>query len=85
LARDVAGSLYGANSLGGEGCARHGCGTIWKLDTNTGLTVLTDFGKGNQGRYPRGGVALDKAGNIYGTTTTGGSKRGEGSIFKIIP
>jgi uncharacterized repeat protein (TIGR03803 family) len=85
LARDVAGNLYGANSLGGGGCGTRSCGTIWKLDTNSNLTVLTDFGKGNQGKYPRGGVVLDKAGNIYGTTTTGGSKGGAGTVFKITP
>ena len=88
LARDAAGNLYGANVDGGDGCKRfQGCGTIWKLDINNQLTVLTNFGKGNQGLKPQGGVILDKAGNLYGTTSQGGSPRcGDcGTLFKITP
>jgi uncharacterized repeat protein (TIGR03803 family) len=86
LARDVAGNLYGANTAGGGGCHRSGCGTIWKLDTSDHLTVLTNFGKGNQGKIPRGGVVLDKAGNLYGTTSlNGGHCLYCGTVFKITP
>jgi uncharacterized repeat protein (TIGR03803 family) len=33
------------------------------------------------GSYPHGGVILDKAGNLYGTTTDGGNN--SGTVFKI--
>jgi uncharacterized repeat protein (TIGR03803 family) len=88
LARDAVGNLYGANVDGGSGCQKfQGCGTIWKLDIDNKLTVLTNFGKGNRGRAPQGGVILDKAGNLYGTTSEGGSPGcGDcGTVFKITP
>jgi uncharacterized repeat protein (TIGR03803 family) len=89
LARDSAGNLYGTNVYGGGGCSPRGsgCGTVWKLDTNNQLTVLTNFGKGNQGKTPYGGVVLDKAGNLYGTTSRGGSRHCSmcGTVFKITP
>jgi len=86
LARDLAGNLYGANTAGGGGCHRFGCGTIWKLDTSDHLTVLTNFGNGNQGKIPRGGVVLDRAGNLYGTTSLAGGGCGQcGTVFKITP
>jgi uncharacterized repeat protein (TIGR03803 family) len=89
LIRDSEGNLYGTNIYGGGGCSArsYGCGTVWKLDTSNQLTVLTNFGKGNQGKTPYGGVALDKAGNIYGTTSSGGSRHCPmcGTVFKITP
>jgi uncharacterized repeat protein (TIGR03803 family) len=90
LARDSTGNLYGSNIAEGGGCPNNledGCGTIWKLDTNNQLTVLTNFGKGNQGKTPYGGVILDKAGNLYGTTSSGGRKGCPqcGTVFKITP
>jgi uncharacterized repeat protein (TIGR03803 family) len=86
LARDSGGNLYGANYAGGGGsCGSGGCGTIWKLDTNNQLTVLTNFGKGYQGKSPKGGVVVDKAGNLYGTTSLGAVCRYCGTVFKIAP
>jgi hypothetical protein len=88
LARDAAGNLYGSNVQDGGGCSndRHyqGCGTIWKLDANNQLTVLTNFGQGNRGKTPWAGVILDKASNVYGTTSRGGGHCPDcGSVFKI--
>jgi|HubBroStandDraft_1064217.scaffolds.fasta_scaffold61049_2 uncharacterized repeat protein (TIGR03803 family) len=86
VARDAAGNLYGANNQLGGGCHDGGCGTIWKLDTSSLLTVLTNFGEGNRGKFPRGGVVLDKAGNLYGTTSEGGGGcRYCGTVFEITP
>ncbi len=69
VTRDTAGNLYGTTSFGGT----EGTGTIFKLDTSNHLTVLYSFLNGNDGGNPRGGVTLDPAGNLYGTTTSGGS------------
>ncbi len=88
LARDPAGNLYGSTITGGGGCLHlQGCGAIWKLDTNNQITVLTNFGQGNRGRTPYGGVILDKAGNLYGTASAGGRSGCPqcGTVFKITP
>jgi uncharacterized repeat protein (TIGR03803 family) len=48
--------------------------------------ALYAFGKNSQtdGANPYGGVILDAAGNVYGTTYFGGSS-GAGTVFKIDP
>ena len=65
----------------------HAYGVVsYAYDSNNQLTALTDFGKGNQGKFPRAGVILDKAGNLYGTTTSGGGGCHYcGTVFKITP
>ena len=44
------------------------------------FTVLHQFGYGHDGYEPLAGVTLDTAGNLYGTTTFGGS---EGTVYKL--
>ncbi len=78
LARDSAGNLYGTTSLGGTA----GCGVVFKIDTSANETVLHDFSCGSDGAIPEGPVLLDSAGNLYGTTSSGGSAGG-GVVFKI--
>src|SRR5262249_40423949 len=57
-------------------------------------TVLYNFTGGQDGANPRAGVTLDRAGNIYGTTSTGGYMGGKcgdpayipngcGTVFKL--
>lgn len=88
LAIDAQGNLYGAtNNIG----AFHQ-GNVFKLSpSGSGWTYtdLHDFTGGDDGSYPIGGVVLDSAGNIYGTTSTGGanscSENGCGVVFEITP
>jgi uncharacterized repeat protein (TIGR03803 family) len=50
--------------------------------------VLYAFKGGQDGELPIGGVILDKAGNLYGTTGGGGrgcSPTGCGTVFKLTP
>jgi uncharacterized repeat protein (TIGR03803 family) len=91
--RDGAGNLYGATMQGGgTGCASQmGCGTLFKLDTTGTETVLHSFTGGGDGAYPWG-LLLDSAGNLYGTTQSGGGgnknicgTQGCGVVFKITP
>lgn len=92
LVSDADGNLYGTTTEGGTGCANHGCGTVFKLDTTNNETVLYRF-TGKDGRYPFAGLAIDRAGNIYGTTSQGGSgskkncfthgPEGCGTVFKL--
>jgi uncharacterized repeat protein (TIGR03803 family) len=85
LIQDPAGDLYGTTSLGGDpNCTPgygYGCGVVFKLDTAGTETVLHSFW-GSDGTNPVAPVLRDKAGNIYGTTSRGGSS-GYGTVFKI--
>ncbi len=49
-------------------------------------TVIYQFGAAgpNDGSVPNGGLVFDAAGNIYGTTGTGGSE-GAGTVFELSP
>jgi len=98
LARDAAGNLYGTNEYGGitnSTCLLSSCGIAFKLDTTGTYTVLHSFtATGNDGYNPFGALALDPAGNLYGTTPYGGAPNciggahdavGCGTVFKLSP
>src|SRR3984957_16173269 len=84
---DSAGDLYGTAVTGGGGSCEGGCGVAYKL-TNAGGTwtqsVIHTFTGGNDGSGPGSGVTLDKHGNVYGMTPTGGAD-GLGVIFRLHP
>ena len=46
-------------------------------------TVLHSFAGGNDGVYPYSNLVFDPAGNLYGTTLTGGN--GDGVVFQLTP
>ena len=86
LIRDSAGNLYGTTAGGGSS----GNGTVFRLDPSGALSVLHNFGDvmvTNDGVNPYGGLVLDSAGNLYGTTVYGGSGDGClsncGTVFKL--
>jgi len=71
---DKSGTLYGTTSTGGA----YGKGTVFSLTKDGHETVLHSF-TGTDGSDPGdGGVILDGAGSLYGTTRLGGHK-GHGS------
>jgi len=86
LVRDSAGNLYGATFYGGlPGCRLNttkGCGTIFKLDRSGTLTVLHTFAGLSDGANPNGSLILDAAGNLYGTTASGGPLN-QGTVFEL--
>jgi uncharacterized repeat protein (TIGR03803 family) len=91
LTFDAAGNLYGTTSQGGiHTCpdTPDGCGTVFELTPKEGggwtEQVLHSFGNGRDGTYPYGGVILDAAGNLYGTTFWGGD-HGVGTVFELTP
>jgi uncharacterized repeat protein (TIGR03803 family) len=81
LIRDTAGNLYGVTEYGGGPLSE---GTVFKLDTAGTETVLYSFGNADIAAYPLAGVTRDTAGNLYGTTSQGGTLFA-GTVFKIAP
>jgi uncharacterized repeat protein (TIGR03803 family) len=80
---DAAGNLYGTTNQGGA----NGYGVVFKLTPilsgGWGYSVLHHF-RDLPGAYPGAGLALDTAGNLYGTTAGDGTKT-FGSVFEITP
>ena len=77
---DSAGNLYGTTSTGGTFSG----GTVFKLTAGTWtMTVLHNFGSGTDGSTSYAGLVL-AAGNLYGTTSTGGTY-GSGTLFELTP
>ncbi len=101
---DKAGNLYGATTGGGPAsCAPIGneCGLVYQLSLPAKKggawteTIIYQFqGKGsNDASAPTGGVILDAARNVYGTTAYGGTGScvllgvlaGCGTVFELSP
>jgi uncharacterized repeat protein (TIGR03803 family) len=82
LIADAAGNLYGTAS----NCGMYGEGTVFRFDPRTGaFTVLHAFaGNTTDGGTPLGGLVLDPAGNLYGTTRDDGIN-GDGTIYELSP
>src|SRR5580698_701733 len=87
---DKAGSLYGTTSLGGD----KNYGRVFELSPKAGggwtETMLHLFNhNGTDGTTPLGGVIVDSAGNLYGTTVYGGTgicfSDGCGTVFELSP
>ncbi len=84
LVSDSAGNLYGTTLGGGNNSTNCGvftgvvgCGIVFELTPTGTETVLHVFTGGKDGGVPIGGVVLDSAGNLYGTTLFGGDKKPE--------
>jgi uncharacterized repeat protein (TIGR03803 family) len=92
LVIDAAGNLYGATDEGGN-CTVSGCaGIVYKLApdangawTETVLHSFNAFSTHNKdGAAPIGRLVIDGAGNLYGTTPSGGPGLG-GTVFRLAP
>ena len=81
---DTAGNLYGATTAGGVGQG----GTVFELSPSNGgwsYSLLYSFAHPGNGLLtvgPVGNLALDAAGNLYGTTLSDGAY-GYGAVFKL--
>ena len=82
MAKD--GSLYGTTYAGGA----NNVGTVFQLSRKKGVwteTVLYGFGSApNDGSLPYARLVIDKNGNLYGTTYTGGANN-LGTVFELSP
>jgi uncharacterized repeat protein (TIGR03803 family) len=77
------GNLYGTTSFGGA----IGDGVVYKLSRSGSgwdQTVLYAFQGLSDGQNPLGGVIVDRAGNLYGTTFDGGDNGG-GTVYELSP
>ena len=86
LLRDSAGNLFGTTRAGGSygaGGTRRG-GTVFALSPSGTETILYSFGAAgaSDGTSPQASLIMDSAGNLYGTTASGGA-HGDGTVFKI--
>jgi uncharacterized repeat protein (TIGR03803 family) len=89
LVADSAGNLYGVTARGGAGPTNNG--VVFEMTPDTTApgawfeTILYSFGDASgDGATPDGTLIFDKVGNLYGTTTSGGSG-GDGTIFELSP
>jgi len=75
------GNLYGTTAGGGV----NGFGTVFKINTGGMLTSLYSFTAGEDGANPYAGLVRGSDGNFYGTTQSGGTNGGVGTVFKMTP
>ena len=84
LVMDASGNFYGTTYSGGA----NGAGTVFKLAPNGSggyvETVLYAFTGGVDGGQPNGSLVMDSSGNLYGTTSGGGTS-GYGTVFELVP
>jgi uncharacterized repeat protein (TIGR03803 family) len=79
LVMDGADELYGTTENGGTSNA----GTVFKIDTSGNESVFYSFNGGpSDGADPKADLTFDPAGNLYGTTYSGGSA-GYGTVFEL--
>jgi hypothetical protein len=90
---DSAGNLYSTSQLGPEDAPNcgvpnlNGCGTIFQLSpTPSGwnASIIYSFANGADGRFPVAGLVADRAGDLYGVSSSGGTDNG-GVVFQLSP
>ncbi len=83
---DQAGNIYGTAFNGGSTSCGGGCGVVYELvhsGSNWTENVIYSF-SGPDGSHPWAGLTFDQAGNLYGTTSTGGANN-LGTVFELSP
>jgi uncharacterized repeat protein (TIGR03803 family) len=82
LTADGSGNLYGVDNVKN--------GHVFKLSPNGSggwnTVILHTFkGGADDGSDPEGTPVVDNAGNVYGTTVSGGATKGYGTVWKLTP
>jgi uncharacterized repeat protein (TIGR03803 family) len=80
------GVIYGSGFAGGNGVAGGAEGGVFQLTPGSGgwtYSLIFSFDL-TDGSYPTTGLILDAEGNLYGTTSEGGSDRA-GVVFELSP
>jgi uncharacterized repeat protein (TIGR03803 family) len=85
LIEDASGNLYGTTEAGGTSTqCTNGCGVVFEVSNSSGTwieSVLHSF-NGRDGSNLQAQLFMDAAGNLYGTTTAGGTFN-FGVVFKM--
>jgi uncharacterized repeat protein (TIGR03803 family) len=89
LTMDRAGNLYGTAAFGGNtggNCGASGCGTVFELKREGSGWILNPLYafSGPDGNSPQARVVFGPDGNLYGTTTYGGTAD-QGTVFRLQP
>ena len=80
LIMDSSGNLFGTTANGGT----HGNGTLFEVAAGTHtITVLANFDTSTTGGSPRGQIAIDAQGNVYGDTLLGGANS-DGIVWEVV-
>ena len=92
---DASGTIFGTTSEGGDATnclGGGGCGTVFALaPSGNGYveSILYDLQGGDDGAYVSGNLVEDAAGNLFGTTSSGGGSAnctyGCGTVFELSP
>jgi uncharacterized repeat protein (TIGR03803 family) len=92
VALDAQGNLYGTAGVGGKfvgPCSDTGCGVVFKLTNSSRVwtyKVIHSFTGGSDGYGPGSPPVVDKHGNVYGMTPTGGTNACAcGVVFQLKP
>ncbi len=74
-------TVYGTTYAGGA----HNDGTVFEFSASGTYIVLYSFGSfSGDGLFPNAGVIFDKRGNLFGTTSLGGTN-GVGTVYAVNP
>ena len=82
------GNFYGTTRIGGGslecGGGGDGCGTVFRMTPSGTVTTLHAFSRIPDGAFPQGSVHIASTGDLYGTTTLGGSEACNcGTVWRI--
>ena len=89
LVQATDGNFYGTTRYGGTStnCEGVGCGSVFKITPAGKLTTIFNFHGVSDGFWPVAGLVQGTDGNLYGTTSFGGTSgycgTGCGTVFKI--
>lgn len=76
---DSSGNVYGTTFIEGSSSF----GVVFKITPSGTYSVLHNFAGGtSDGSFPRAGLTIDSSGNLYGTTSAGGTS-GLGTVFEL--
>lgn len=82
LVRGGDGNLYGLTLFGGQ---PRGIGALYRVGPDGTTKVVHSFGNcESEGYYPTGDMVLAPDGNLYGTTSSGGTHN-RGTLFRFSP
>lgn len=78
VVRDSAGNLYGVTAFGGSSDE----GTVYEIAKDGTFSTVHNFNGASDGGFLYGGLAIDRSGNLYGSTVSFGAS-GYGTVFML--